>query len=107
MYRIICNSLKNYANDFNHDITDSRYRPIHFLRLIENTNDYERNKTENTYEYTLLSHFLWTLRNCERSEQILHELKMLGIEGSPGGKESFEETNRIWQLFLKKAYWRD
>ena len=107
MYRIICNSLKNYANDFNNDINDPRYRPVYFLRLIENPNEYFFHKSKNTNEYKMLSHFLWSVRDCERSEQILHELKMLGIEGAYCQNTDFSETNRIWQLFLKKAYWRD
>ncbi|MCL2224072.1 MAG: hypothetical protein FWB96_03780 [Defluviitaleaceae bacterium] len=107
MYRIICNSLRNYASDFDSDISDPRYRPVYFLRLIENIEEYSRNKTTNTEEYRLLSAFLWSIRDCERSEQILHELKMLGIEGEFSQKTDFSETNRIWQLFLKKAYWRD
>jgi hypothetical protein len=99
--------LKNYASDFDSDIHNPRYRPVYFLRLIENPNEYFRNKAENTREYQLLSGFLWNVRNCEYSEQILHELKILGIEGEPLHDTDFSETNRIWQLFLKKAYWRD
>jgi hypothetical protein len=108
MYRIICNSLKNYANDFNSDTTDPRYRPVHFLRLIENPDIYLRHKSAETTEYHQLSGFLWHIRECERSEQILHELKILGIEGSPPTTlTDFSETTRIWQMFLKKAYWRE
>jgi|GEM_PF-1136568 len=107
MYRIICNSLKNYANDFDNDTNNPRYRPVHFLRLIENLPKYLQNKAANTHEYRLLSGFLWSVRNCEYSEQILHELKFLGIEGAPCHDTDFSETNRIWQLILKKAYWRD
>jgi len=99
--------LKNYANDFNNDINDPRYHPVYFLRLIENLSEYSLNKAANTEEYRLLSGFLWDVRDCERSEQILYELKMLGIEGEPYHDTDFSETNRIWQLFLKKAYWRD
>ena len=111
MYRIMCNSLKNYADDFNNDIGNPRYRPVYFLRLIENLNEYKRHKVAVTEEYQKLSHFLWTIRDCERSQQILHELSMLGIEGVPQTNSVptilIDETNRIWNLFLKKAYWRD
>jgi hypothetical protein len=99
--------LKNYANDFNNDTNNPRYSPVYFLRLIENPQEYFRNKDENTHEYRLLSGFLWNLRDCKRSEQILYELKMLNITGEPHHGIDFSETNRIWQLFLKKAYWRD
>ena len=99
----------NYASDFNNDTNDPRYRPVHFLQLIRNKDEYTRHKTEETEEYRLLSSFLYTIRACKNSEQILYELKMLGIEGVPRQNEEadFSETNRIWQLFLKKAYWRD
>lgn len=107
MYRILCNSLRNYANEFDNDTGDPRFRPVYFLRLIEDPDEYARHKLANTGEYRLLSHFLWTLEDCERSAQTLHELKMLGIEGKPCSDADFSETNRIWQLFIKKAYWRD
>ena len=110
MYRIICKSLKNYAKEFDNDINNPRYRPVYFLRLIENLNEYTRHKINDTEEYRMLSQFLWSVNDCERSAWILHELKMLGIEGAPGTTYSNDyliETNRIWNLFLKKAYWRD
>ena len=108
MYRIMCNSLRNYERDFNGNKNDSRYHPIYFLQLILDMEEYARNKEENTKEYVLLSHFLWFVHDCERSEQILHELNMMGIYGHPC-MESFDftETYRIWQMLLQKAYWRD
>ena len=81
MYRIICNSLKNYASDFNQDVTDPRYKPIVFLRLIENIEEYERNKKQESIPYKMLSHFLWSVSDCDYCEQILFELALLGIEG--------------------------
>ncbi|MCL1884271.1 MAG: hypothetical protein FWF81_11055 [Defluviitaleaceae bacterium] len=111
MYRIMCNSLKNYASDFNHDINNPRYKHVYFLRLIENPAEFYKNKKENTHNYQMLAHFLWTLRDCERSSRILHELSLLEIKGSPQwtdiDESAFDETNRIWHLLLKKAYWRD
>ena len=110
MYRMMCNSLRNYASDFNNDITDPRYRCVYFLCLIENLDEYNLNKAENTEAYKKLSSFLWSVRDCRRSAWILHELKMLGIEGVSGidyPENDINETNRIWHLLLKKAYWRD
>jgi hypothetical protein len=106
----MCNSLANYANDFDNDINNPRYRYVYFLRLIEDITEYSRHKSENTQEYQMLSRFLHSVRDCERSEQILHELQILGIDtfaqqGSE--KYNFPETNRIWQMLLRKAYWRD
>ena len=108
MYRVICNSLKNYASDFSNDKKDPRYRPVYFLRLIEDLNEYLLHKERGSEEYRLLSGFLWEVRDCERSSQILHELKMLGIEGTPDPEGmDFTETIRIWRMFVRKAYWRD
>ena len=108
MYRIICNNLRNYAEDFNNDKSNPRYKPVYFLRLIEDLEEYHRHKKEGTDEYRYLSNFLWFLRGCERSEQILYELDILGIEAEiPTEDIDFSETYRIWQMFLKKAYWRD
>ena len=113
MYRIICNSLRNYARDFNDDINNPRYRPVYFLMLLTNPDEYARHKTENSAEYRLLSHFLWHVRDCERSAQLLHELKMLGICGRRDDlceadfEIDFDETYCIWKILLQKAYWRD
>ena len=108
MYRIICNSLRNYEKDFDGDTSDARYSPIYFMQLIRDTGEYARHKAENTKEYALLSHFLWHVRDCERSEQILHELNMLGISGQHSLADAdFTETYRIWLMLLQKAYWRD
>jgi len=100
--------LKNYANDFDNDIANPRYAPIHFLRLIEDVENYNRHKNANTGDYQQLSNFLWSIRSCESSEQILYELKFRGIEGIPQTEPTdFSETYRIWRQFLQKAYWRD
>ena len=108
MYRIMCNSLKNYATDFDNDISNPRYKPVYFLGLMGDVEKYNLEKNENSHDYQKLSNFLWHIRHCPNSEQILYELNMLGIEGEPPQEHfDFSETNRIWQMFLKKAYWRD
>jgi len=81
---------------------------VHFLRLIEDVETYNSHKAMASDEYLQLSRFLWSIRHCEPSEQILHELNMLGIEGElPAEDEDFSETYRIWRMFLQMAYWRD
>ena len=109
MYRIMLNNLKNYANDFNQNTQDPRYKPITFLHLIENMQDYSYHKNANTNDYRKLSSFLWSIRDCADSEQILLELSNLGVQGVQGDtlNYDFTETYRIWKQFLKKAYWRD
>jgi len=108
MYRIMCNSLRNYEKDFEGNKSDARYRPVYFLQLIRDTREHARHKAESTKEYALLSHFLWHVRDCGRSEQILHELNMLGISGQCCLEDvDFTETYRIWLMLLQKVYWRD
>ena len=108
MYKLICNNLKNYANDFNENINDPRYKPVSFLHLIENPASYQNHKNINSDDYLKLTSFLWAIKDDERSEQILFELKVLGIEAEAPADDSYDftETKRIWQMFLKKAYWR-
>jgi len=108
MYRIMCNSLKNYAADFDNDIDNPRYSPVYFLQLIADMTEYQRHKEVDSDEYRQLTSFLWTLRGCESSEQILHELNILGVEGNPIMENiDFSETYRIWRMLLQMTYWRD
>lgn len=107
MYRIICESLKHYAECFGEDINDPRYRPVVFLRLIEDLDEYRRQKADNSESYRQLSHFLWHISGCERCEQILYELNMLGIEAKPYESDmDFSEQHKIWHGLLKLGYWK-
>ena len=108
MYRIMCNSLKNYLSSFNDDVSDIRYRQVRFLRLIEDIDDYMDHKERNSQLYRELSQFLYSISSCDRCANILHELSMLGIEpmdcGEPG---NFAEAHEVWHMLLKLGYWMD
>ena len=108
MYRIMCNSLKNYSASFNDDINDVRYRQVSFLRLIEDLDKYLDHMERNSEHYRKLSQFLYSISNCECCANMLHELWMLGIEpkdcGEPG---DFTKAHAVWHMILKLGYWRD
>ena len=105
MYRILCNSLKNYAKELD---GGTRHAPVKFLHLVTDTQKYATHKAQNTDEYRRLSHFLWEISDCPSSEQTLYELSVLGIEGKPFLENpDFTEARRIWNMLMKKAYWRD
>ena len=108
MYRIMCNSLMNYTESFNDDDNDARYRQILFLRLIEDIDEYEHHKKTDSEQYRSLSQFLYIISDCERCENILHELDVLGIEAKDYGDNfDFTDVHSIWHAMLKLGYWND
>ena len=108
MYRIMCNSLKNYSSTFNEDESDIRYRQVLFLRLIEDVDDYMDHRERNSELYRKLSQFLYSISNCDRCANILHELNILGIEPKDCGEPTdFTEAHAVWHMMLKLGYWKD
>jgi len=108
MYRIICNSLKNYSSSFSNDENDIRYRQMSFLRLIEDTDVYLDHKERNSENYRKLSQFLLSISDCKRCANILFELRMLGIEPMDCGEPTdFTGTHAVWHMMLKLGYWKD
>jgi hypothetical protein len=108
MYRIMCNSLKNYSSAFSNDTSDIRYSQVLFLRLIEDIDNYMDHKERNSELYRKLSQFLYSISNCDRCSNILHELSMLGVEPEDcGDPTDFAEAHAVWHMMLKLGYWKD
>ena len=79
-----------------------------FLLLIEDIDDYMAHKERDSELYRRLSHFLYSISNCERCENILHELSLLGIDPEDcGEQEDFTDAHSVWHVMLKLGYWKD
>ena len=110
MYRIFCESYKNFINSFNEE--SSRLKIAEPFDLITNINLYkieEKNKTEkykklcdlicfmkeNIEKFPKLKAFLWTLSSRD----------MNGESYNIASIEELEEQTKLVNSFLKLAYW--
>lgn len=113
MYKIICESYKNYKNDFlPNNSNDYRYIITKPLELILDLSLYEKEKINNTMNYQKLEHFIYLLKNnidkYPNCKSFLWSLESRGIYGKNYGvmsKEEFIELVKIINMFLKLSYW--
>jgi len=113
MYRIVCESYKNYMSDFLPSNTgDYRYKVMLPFRLILDPSLYENEDLKNSLDYKKLEDFLWTARqNIDKYpsfKSILWSLESRGIIGKNHGvlsDEEFSEQVKIINMFLNLAYW--
>ncbi|HHY77937.1 MAG TPA: hypothetical protein GX498_05460 [Clostridiales bacterium] len=113
MYRIVCESYKNYMTDFLPDNTDSyRYKIMLPFRLAFDALLYKEEKNKNSSDYQKLEHFVYLAKkNIDKYPNIksfLWSLESRGIYGVNYGvlsEEEFNEQIKIINMFLKLAYW--
>lgn len=113
MYRIFCESYKNYKKDFLPDDKENyRYRVTKPLELILDLSLYEKQKKLNTLMYRKLEDFIYLLkRNINEHsnfKSLLWSLESRGIYGHDYGvisNEEFGELSKIVNMFLKLSYW--
>lgn len=113
MYRIVCESYKNYKNDFLSDGTDCcRYRITRPLELILDLSLYKEEKNNNTTNYQKLEHFIYLLKkniykypNFKSFLWSLESRDIYGWEYNVLGEEEFSELQKIVNMFLKLSYW--
>ncbi|NSW90919.1 MAG: hypothetical protein HPY74_09675 [Firmicutes bacterium] len=113
MYRIICESYKNFMNDFLPDNTsDYRYQIMQPFRLILDTSLYMEEKNKNSADFMKLEDFLYKIkRNIKKYpkfKSFLWSLESRNIFGKNYGVlsiEEFLEQLKIMDMFLKLAYW--
>ena len=110
MYRIFCESYKNFVNSFNED--NYRLKMAEPLELITDINKYEQEEKkqseiykklcdlisfmeENIDTFPKLKAFLWTLssRNIKSEKYNISNI------------EELEEQIKLVNSFLKLAYW--
>jgi hypothetical protein len=113
MYRIICESYKNFINDFLPNNTDDyRYKVMQPFRLILDLSLYEEEKQKNSINYLKLEDFIYlvkqNIKSYPRFKSFLWCLESRNIFGKNYGvlhKEEFYEQVKIVSMFLNLAYW--
>ncbi len=112
MYRIVCESYKNYINDFTNNRDDFRYRVMQPLSLIIDLNQYQYEKQNETSKYKKLEDFIWMIRKSlddyPSFKAFIWSLESRGIKGKFYGvlnKEEFEEQVKVMRMFFRLSYW--
>ncbi|NLC69434.1 MAG: hypothetical protein GX754_11780 [Clostridiaceae bacterium] len=113
MYRIICESYKNFINDFLPNKTsDYRYKIMQPFRLILDESLYLEEKKKNSADFMKLEDFLYRVKqNIEKYPEFksflwsLESRNILGRNYGVLSSREFSEQLKILQMFLKLAYW--
>ena len=110
MYRIFCESYKNFIKSFDND--NYRLNVSKPFELIVDIKKYEKEKKEKSIKYKLLSDLIYYLNeNIEKYPRLiafLWTLKSRNIDGykfNLANKEDLEEQTKLINSFLKLAYW--
>lgn len=110
MYRIFCESYKNFINSISND--SYRIKMSEPLSLIVDINKYKEEEKkqselykklcdlisfmkENTQQFPKLKAFLWTLNSRDIKDK----------KYNVANKEELEEQTKLVNSFLKLAYW--
>ena len=110
MYRIFCESYRNYLNTFDKDCYRLKIsRPI---ELIVNTNKYKEEEKKNSNLYKRLCDLVYYMgQNIDKYPKIKAFLWTLSSRDIKGKKynisnlEELEEQTKLINSFLKLAYW--
>lgn len=113
MYRIVCESYKNYVCDFLPDHTEEyRYKVIEYLRLIIDLKIYQEEKSKNSIDYQKLEHLIYLLKeNSDKYPRMksflwsLESRSIYGVNYNVLTEEDFDEAVKLIDMFLKMAYW--
>lgn len=113
MYRIVCESYKNYKSDFlPGNYGDYRYQVSKPLELLVDLSLYKKEKNLETTDYKKIEEFIYLLKKdtdkYSSYKSFLWSLESRGIYGKSFGvlsQEDFEELVKIVNMFLKLSYW--
>ncbi len=113
MYRIVCESYKNYIADFLPDnINDYRYKIMQSFRLILDLSAYMNENKKKSLDYRKLEDLIYLIKqNIEKYpnfKSFLWSLESRDILGEHYGvlsTEEFCEQVRIINMFLRLSYW--
>lgn len=110
MYRIICESYKNYINSFPED--NYRLQISKPIELIVNIEKYNQEKKIQSELYKKVCDLIYFMeKNIERFPKVkafLWTLSSRNIEGKEynvSEPEELEEQTKLINSFLKLAYW--
>lgn len=110
MYRIFCESYKNFLNSFNEDSV--RLKNSKPLELITNMQKYNEEKKKESELYKKISDLIYFMENNKRRfprlKAFLWTLDSRNIKPKKYdilSKEELEEQTKLVNSFLKLAYW--
>ena len=113
MFRIVCESYKNFREDFlPDDVDDYRFRIAEPLELLLDLSLYNKGKVDSSYKYKKLQDFIFILKkniaDYPNFKSFLWSLESRDIHGKDYGvmdKKEFYELQKIVNMFLKLSYW--
>ncbi len=110
MYRIFCESYKNFIDTFNED--SSRLKVSEPFELIVDINKYNEEKRNKTEKYKRLCDLIYFMnQNIERFPKVkaflwtLSSRDIYGENYNITKEEELEEQAKLVNSFLKLAYW--
>jgi hypothetical protein len=110
MYRIFCESYKNFVNSFDND--NIRLKVAEPLELITNLDKYKIEESKQSELYKKLSDLIFFMKeNIERFPKLKAFLWTLSAREIEGKKynvatlQDLEEQTKLVNSFLKLAYW--
>lgn len=110
MYRIFCESYKNYINSFDKD--NYRLKISEPFKLIVNIDIYKEEEKKQSETYKKLCDLIYYVqKNLERFPRLKAFLWTLEARNMKGKKynvsyiEELEEQAKLINSFLKLAYW--
>ena len=111
MYRIFCESYKNFINSFK-DKDNARIKIAKPIGLIANINEYKKQKSMNSDVYKelqkLLSYMKQNILKYPRFKAFLWTIESRGFYPTlekVEDKEEIIEQAKLINSFLKLAYW--
>lgn len=110
MYRIFCESYKNFINTFQEE--NVRLKISEPLQLIINLDKFKKEKKCQSEIYKKLSDLVFYMQeNVERFPKLkaflwtLSSRNIIGEKYNVSNKEELEEQTKLVNSFLKLAYW--
>ena len=110
MYRIFCESYRNYIKMF--DENNYRFNICNDLELLTDVKKYEEEKSKQSQQYKkisdLLNYIKENIKRFPRLKAFLWTLQSRNIEGKKFNvmsKEDLEEQTKLINSFIKLAYW--
>lgn len=110
MYRIFCESYKNYINSFDDD--NWRLRMSESIGLLTDENKYREEENKKSEIYIKASALLYYMQqNIDRFPKLkaflwtLESRNMKGKQNNSIDKNDLEEQTKLINSFLKLTYW--
>ena len=110
MYRIFCESYKNYIKLF--DKNSYRHRIANDFELLTDVGKYEEEKVKQSQQYKrisdLINYIKENIKRFPRLKAFLWTLQARNIDAKKfnvAKKEDLEEQTKLINSFIKLAYW--